>query len=281
LHFTIGSNMEQARGTKMSRIHFLDAGRGDTTILQFDNGRTYLIDYYEATQKTPPLDYLVNTLGVKELETVVITHPHIDHFRGIYKVFDTMPVRQVWLSDSPRPAPSYQPLKQMLNMRTEIRVLYPCAGTTITEGSDRIRVLAPPATLLRGTSADVNNASVVLKITVPNPQQDTSTNAILGADAEIASWQQILISHEGGFQADLLRVSHHGSRFGTDRLALAAIRPKYSVISVGNNPHGHPDPQTLELIQAHTSERVFRTDVDGTCVFKSDGLGWNPVSDAL
>lgn len=35
----------------MFRVHFLDVGRGDTTVLQFDNGRTYLIDHYEAIGK--------------------------------------------------------------------------------------------------------------------------------------------------------------------------------------------------------------------------------------
>ena len=270
--------MAPARGSPVFRIHFLDVGHGDTTLLQFDNGRTYLIDHHEATGKTLPMDYLVQTLGVKELETVVITHPHTDHFRGIHQILETIPVRQVWLSAPPRTTPSYQAFEELLEMRQEIRVLFPRSGTSVTEGKDRIRVLAPPANLLRGTHKDINNASLVLKVTITHPEQDTSVSAILGADAEIASWQQILIEHASDLQADLLKVSHHGSPFGSDSHALAAIRPQYSVISVGSNPHGHPDPDTLSLIEAHTSGCVFRTDRDGTCIFESDGVSWNPVS---
>jgi len=46
---------------------------------------------------------------------------------------------------------------------------------------------------------------------------------------------------------------------GADPLAIAAIRPHYSIISVGSNPHGHPNSETLSIIEAHTAERVFRT----------------------
>jgi competence protein ComEC len=264
----------------MARVHFLDVGRGDSTILQFDNGRTYLIDYYEASGKLSPLDYLSHTLNVEELETLVLTHPHQDHFLGVQRLIEVLPIRQVWLSNYPYTAPSYSLIERVLESRLDIRVLFPRSGTIVAEGKDRLHVLAPQTHLLRGTHEDINNASIVLKVVIPNPAEDTSASVILGADAEITSWQQVLMEHSQELQAELLKISHHGSPHGTDRLALAAIRPKYSVISVGGNPHGHPDPQTLELIEAHTSERVFRTDVDGTCVFESDGLGWNPVTDA-
>jgi len=261
----------------MFRVHFLDVGRGDTTVLQFDNGRTYLIDHYEAIGKTTPINYLINTLGVKELETVVITHPHQDHFLGIQRLIEAIPIRQVWMNNYPYTAPSYDRVEEMFEVRKEIRVLFPRSGTIITEGKDRILVLAPLTHLLRGTHHDVNNASIVLKVTIAHPQQDTSTSAILGADAEIASWQQILLEHGHALQAALLKVSHHGSQHGTDSLAIAAMRPQYSIISVGSNPHGHPNPETLSIIEAHTTKRVFRTDLDDTCVFECDGLSWHPA----
>ena len=231
----------------------------------------------EPSGKVSPIDYLINALDVKELETVIITHPHQDHFLGIQRIIEAIPIRQVWLSRYPYTSPSYNIIERMLEVQKDIRVQYPCSGTTISEGKDRVQILAPRANLLRGTHHDINNASIVLKVTITHPEQETLTVAILGADAEITAWQQILTEHSQDLQADLLKVSHHGSQHGTDQQALTAICPKYSVISVGNNPHGHPNPRTLELIEAHTSERVFRTDVDGTCVFESDGLSWSPV----
>ena len=48
----------------MFLIHFLDVGRGDSTILQFENGRTYLIDSNEVAGKITPLEYLTQMLGI-------------------------------------------------------------------------------------------------------------------------------------------------------------------------------------------------------------------------
>lgn len=62
----------------MFRIHILDVGRGDSIIMQFENGRTYLIDSNVVSNKVAPYDYLTQYLGVTELETVVTTHPHTD-----------------------------------------------------------------------------------------------------------------------------------------------------------------------------------------------------------
>lgn len=56
----------------MFRIHFLDVGRGDSIILQFGNGHTYLIDSNEISGKVAPFDYL-KEIKVVELETVMAT----------------------------------------------------------------------------------------------------------------------------------------------------------------------------------------------------------------
>jgi len=127
-----------------------------------------------------------------------------------------------------------------------------------------------------GTHSDANNSSIVLKITITNEEKKTSTSAILGADAEMDCWAYILSEHRWNMQADLLKVSHHGSDFGTYKDVLVAINPKYAVVSVGTNSYGHPEQCALSFLAQSTSQ-VFRTDRDGTCVFESDGTGWEHV----
>ncbi|MBC8234446.1 hypothetical protein H8E77_33270 [bacterium] len=258
----------------MFLIHFLDVGRGDSIILQFENGRTYLVDSNEVMGKTTPLEYLTQTLKVKELETVVVTHPHRDHIQGIQRIIKYIPTRQVWLSGYPWESQIHKNLTLALEQRQGIRVFFPRSGTFIAEGKDRIQILAPPANLLRGTHSDINNASIVIKVTIANLQQDTSSSVILGADAELASWMQILMEHGRRLKADLLKVSHHGSQYGGDEEVLAAIRPQYAVVSVGENLYGHPEASVLQIIEETTSMRIFRTDIDGTCIFESDGVRW-------
>jgi len=261
----------------MFRIHILDVGRGDSIILQFDNGRTYLIDSNEAAGKAIPFCYLTQKLGVTELETVVITHPHKEHVRGLKQIIECMPVRQVWLAKYYHETRAYQDLLATIRKKRDMRILFPSSGTFIEEGKDLIQILAPPPVPLSWTHSDINNNSIVLRVVIANLEKNISTSVILGSDAELESWAHILSAHRKHLQADLLKVSHHGSNYGTYPDILYAIRPKYAVISVGENPYGHPENCPLQFLEA-TCVRVFRTDRDGTCVFESDGMSWQYVT---
>jgi competence protein ComEC len=61
----------------------------------------------------------------------------------------------------------------------------------------------------------------------------------------------------------VLKVGHHGSRTSTESEFLAAARPQYAVIGVGDgNSFGHPHPEVMERMDRIGTE-VLRTDRDG------------------
>jgi len=262
----------------MFRIHILDVGRGDSIIMQFSNGRTYLIDSNTVSNKVTPYDYLAQSLGVTELETVVVTHPHTDHILGMQQIIENIPIRQFWISDYRLKSSTHKNLLLALERNPDIRIQSPRSGMIVTEGKDRIQVLSPPANLLRGTHCDANNASIVLKVTITNEKQRTSTSVLLGADAQLDSWAYILSEHREKVRADLLKVSHHGSNYGTYKDVIAAINPQYAIITVGPNPYRHPEQCALYFLSQVVSTQVFRTDTEGTCVFESDGTDWKYIS---
>ena len=72
-------------------------------------------------------------------------------------------------------------------------------------------------------------------------------------------------------KVEILKVGHHGSRYGTSRALLDSIDAQVAVISCGhNNPFGHPHDETLSLLQrGHL--RTYRTDLDGTITIQTDG----------
>ncbi len=58
---------------------------------------------------------------------------------------------------------------------------------------------------------------------------------------------------------------------------MQAVKPKYAVISAGAmNDYGHPAKKLLERLGAHGCT-IYRTDLDGTVVFASDGKRLVPV----
>ena len=55
------------------------------------------------------------------------------------------------------------------------------------------------------------------------------------------------------------------------------MQPEYAVISVGrNNSYGHPHAEVLRRLET-VGAKVFRTDLTGTIIFRSDGTTVAPV----
>ena len=72
-------------------------------------------------------------------------------------------------------------------------------------------------------------------------------------------------------RADLLKVAHHGSATSTTPELLAAVQPRFAVISAGyQNSFGHPRRLVLERLQQH-HVRTYRTDMLGAITFLLDG----------
>ena len=128
-----------------------------------------------------------------------------------------------------------------------------------------VQVLAPELPLITGTSSDINNNSVVLRVTFGHVAMLLTGDAQSEAEAR-------LLSHGGGdLQADILKVGHHGSAYSSTPEFLAAIHPKIAIISCGlHNVFGHPSTRTIAALRAGGAH-VYRTDLVGGVSIISDG----------
>jgi len=129
-----------------------------------------------------------------------------------------------------------------------------------------IEVLNPPEDLFEGTSHDVDNNGVVLKLTWGK------VSFLFTADIR-EEIEFELIGQRANLKSTVLKVAHHGSKTSTTSQFLAAVDPEVAVISVGaDNPFGHPSPEVVErLIDKLGEDNVYRTDEDGTIEFITDG----------
>ena len=68
------------------------------------------------------------------------------------------------------------------------------------------------------------------------------------------------------YNVDVLKVGHHGSKTSSSKSFIDDMNPKYSIISVGkNNRYGHPNKEVLNNLE---KSKIFRTDQDGSIIFK-------------
>jgi competence protein ComEC len=130
-----------------------------------------------------------------------------------------------------------------------------------------IKILNPPEPLFAGTGNDINNNSIVLKLTYGN-----FSILLTGDIGEIP--EERLVNNENVIKdIDILKVPHHGSKYSSTVEFLQSINPQIAVICVGeNNRYGHPHLETLERLENQESiKHIFRTDIDGTIILITDG----------
>jgi competence protein ComEC len=66
-------------------------------------------------------------------------------------------------------------------------------------------------------------------------------------------------------------VGHHGSAYSSTPAFIAAVHPRYAIISVGrHNMFGHPAPSTIETL-LRTGSAIYRTDENGAVRIRTDG----------
>ena len=130
-----------------------------------------------------------------------------------------------------------------------------------------IEVLSPPSPFLSGTDSDTNNNSLALSLTMGN------VSFLLTGDVQWAG-ELGLISSRAVPRSTVLKIAHHGSKTSTGDGFLAVAGPQLAVISVGEgNSYGHPTQEVLaRLGEVVGAENIYRTDVNGTIEFISDGF---------
>lgn len=249
-----------ATGTAELEIRFLDVGQGDSALILHADG-TVMIDTGES-ENGPYLGNILDMCGGK-LSCLVLTHPHSDHMGGAAYILEHYDVDTVILPTGPGGDGGYTALLALIRDKG-IATATLAPGEAFRLGDLRFTCLAPL------TDHDwENDNSYVLRMDYGE------ISALFTGDAESASEATQLAVYgaaPGGFlDVDLLKVGHHGSATSSTDLYLAAVTPKYAVISCGaDNAYGHPHKEVLSrLMQA--GARILRTDLSGTVVFRTDG----------
>lgn len=237
------------------KVHFLDVGQGDSCFIELPNKETMLIDAGESEYGDSIVTYIYGQ-SYDTLDYVVATHPHADHIGGMADVLNTFNIRNFYATAFTTTTQTYERMLDAVE-NSGAAVHEVMAGSVILDEPELLVEVVAPKTL----SDDSNNSSVVIKLTYGE------NKFLFTGDAEKSEEDDIWTN----IKCDVLKVGHHGSATSSSANFLKKVDPTYAVISCGmGNKYGHPTDEVLERLNSRNIE-VFRTDLQGTIVFTSDG----------
>ena len=235
-------------------ITYLDVGQGDSSVIILPHGKTVLIDtgglfnsnYSLAKNKIIP--YL-NSKGINRIDVLILTHGDYDHMGESVNLINNIRVSKVILNCG-----EFNNLEnELIEVLDRKKIKYYLCIKELNIDKYKLQFLNTKE------YDNENDNSNVIYI-----ELDGYKFMFMG-DSGIEKEKDILEEYNLS-DIDVLKVGHHGSKTSSSKDFINEISPKYSIISVGkNNRYGHPNK---EVINNLSNSKMYRTDQDGSIIFK-------------
>ncbi len=235
-------------------VHFLDIGQGDSVLIQTPSNKIILVDGGPGTEIMTELNEILPFLE-KEIDLLVLTHPHSDHVEGLVPVVKRYDIDAALITGVSYSNPYYDEFLKDLQLEAEVYFADSSQDFDFGDGV-YLDVLYPFEPIISGEFENVNNSSIVMRIIYEENE------ILLAGDAEFEVEEELLELGAVLF-SDVFKASHHGSRTANTEEFVEAISPSIVVIQSGeDNAFGHPHQETLDVFEKIGAD-VYRNDLDG------------------
>ena len=273
-------------------IHFINVGQGNMSLIETSDGKKFIFDCNITNDnERTVLRYLANRIGrSSEISAFICSHRDADHIRGVVKLHNNFPIRKIWDSGYPGTTTDSAEYRQYMTLRRHIGCIVKEKLYRKNFGQTRFRFLSAQDDRL---SKNANAQGLVIKVEHCNiHNSQTEGSVMLTGDSDTETWRYAILKdyNRQELSCDILLAGHHGSiTFFDDpqdekyyyEAHVKAMNPAMTIVSVGKNPHGHPDAKAIELYEklSHGSDKgnkLYRTDKKGNMLVElKDGGGWN------
>lgn len=241
-------------GNQGFELNILDVGQGDAIYLCASDGTNFMIDGGSTDVKNVGTYRILPFLKAKAIRKVdywFVSHTDEDHISGLVEVMESgYAVGTLVLAEAQKEDEKAYRLAE-LAQKNGIRVCYMKAGDVLgTRKEDvvnernraetfRIECLYPTND---NDCEDVNDRCLVLYY------EDENFSAFFGGDISSEVEEQ-LVSAGKCRQTDVLKASHHGSKYSNSDVLLHALHPRLTIASAGKkNRYGHPSPEAIARV---------------------------------
>ena len=199
----------------------IDIGQGDAFLIS-DGGDYYLIDVggpkygsYDSGEKI--LVPYLKSLGIKEIKAIFISHEDNDHCGNLPILYDNFKIDNLITGPYNTDGLSkYNPVVMRKSNRMKLKNGYIDCVFEGNKGEENAESL--------GLLVNIKGIKILSLGDLPKEYEDTLD-----------------------ISADVLKISHHGSKTSTSKNFVEKVNPKIALISAGrNNIYGHPNKEVLD-----------------------------------
>jgi len=251
------------------RVYFLDVGQGDAIYIRTPDEQDVLIDGGPDASVLSELGKVM-PFWDREIDVMILTHPHSDHVAGLVEVLRRFEVKQIYYTGVLHTAPDYLAwLEEIKTQKIPLNIVQDFFELKLSD-SIKLQFLFPMNSLVNQKMTELNNSSIVTRLV------DGETEFLFTGDAEVEVEEALVKKYcapesDCLLASDVLKIGHHGSTSSSAEEFLRAVNPRYAVISVGKyNSFGHPHLRTLKRLE-RLGAQILRTDERRTISFATDG----------
>ncbi len=232
-------------------IYVLDVGQGDAMLLHQPGACAALIDAgplgsgHRVTRR-------IRELGIDALDMVIVSHPHLDHFGGLFDLLPRIKTRHFYDNGRENPAWEYFDDYRALRAGQPYAVL--AQGNRLDCGDIQIDILHPASPDEPGDQ--LNDTSLVFLISSGDFRM-LHMGDLAGRAAEgfVAAHPEL--------SAEVVKIAHHGAADAASELLLTTVSPAHGIISTASsNRIDSPADSVLARLKRFQIP-LFRTDLDG------------------
>lgn len=221
-----------------SKTYFFNVGQGNFSLVyNAKNKETLAVDLFGET-----LDIL-DKMGVRKIEHLIITHSDKDHYDGYHKIKDYINIKNIYLS----PTDKY-PLLNHRPKNIEFNKEY---------GNKHLKFIFYQGEIYK----EKNDNSLIIKVINDNKK------TLYTGDISDKVERDLISKYKDQLSSDLLMIPHHGSCYGSTKEFIQIVNPKVGIISCGeHNSYHHPGVDVVRRYLLNKT-KLYYTFSDNTIVY--------------
>jgi len=270
-----------AQTRKTLDIYLVDVEGGNATLFVAPSGGSLLIDTGNggpaAVRDADRILAAAKDAGLQQIDHLITTHWHGDHFGGMAEVASRIPIRE-YIDHGPnvQPAPAADEFLEKtypsLYGKAQHRVVKPGDKVAI-EGLD-VRIVASAGQALKTPLAGAGKPNPYCASFTPQADDPSENAQSVGTHLTFGKFRalhmgDLTVNKEFNLMCpnnpigtvDLLVVSHHGQAISNAAVLVHAVEPRAAIMNNGTRKGGQPDamkiihsaPRLQDLWQMHFS----------------------------